>query len=107
MTLETLEGPSRARAAEQNPFAAPRLVRAAHEFEAQLMKELLEPMTRNDALFRGDEGEEKGILVGFASESLAGALSAGGGLGIADQIIHEFARVTTQRICGSSECAAE
>jgi Rod binding domain-containing protein len=69
---------------------APRLVRAAHEFEAQLMKELLEPMTRNDALFGEDEAGEKGTLVGFASESLAGALSAGGGLGIADRVIHEL-----------------
>lgn len=84
-------GASRTGAAERNPPGEPRLVRAAHEFEAQMMKELLEPMTRNDALFREDDGEEKGILGEFASESLAGALSAGGGVGIADRIMHDLA----------------
>ena len=68
----------------------PRMVRAAHEFEAQMMKELLQPMSRNDALFREDDGDDKGILGEFASESLAGALSTGGGLGIADRLIHEI-----------------
>ena len=29
---------------------SPRLVRAAHEFEGQMMKELLKPMTSGDAL---------------------------------------------------------
>jgi Rod binding domain-containing protein len=76
----------------RTPAAEPRLVRAAHEFEAQMMKELLEPMTRKDALCGEDDGEQPGILGEFASESLAGALSAGGGLGIADRIIHVLSR---------------
>jgi len=66
----------------------PRLVRAAHEFEAQMMKELLAPMTRTGAVFGADDGEDAGVLGEFATESLAGALSAGGGLGIANRIIH-------------------
>ena len=33
----------------------PRLVRAAHEFEAQMMKELLKPMTASGSL-TGDGG---------------------------------------------------
>lgn len=65
----------------------PRLVRAAHEFEAQMMKELLKPMTEASALFADADGNETGVLGEFASESLAGALSAGGGFGIADRIV--------------------
>ena len=33
----------------------PRLVRAAHEFEAQMMKELMKPLNRSDALTGADE----------------------------------------------------
>lgn len=69
----------------------PRLVRAAHEFEAQMMKELLEPMTRPTAWSQG-EGQESGILGDFARESLAGALSANGGMGIGDEIVHALSR---------------
>ena len=65
----------------------PRLVRAAHEFEAQMMKELLKPMTEKSALFGDADGNETGVLGEFASESLAGALSAGGGFGIAARIV--------------------
>jgi Rod binding domain-containing protein len=66
----------------------PRLVRAAHQFEAMMMKELLAPLSRNSALFDDGKGEETGVLGEFASESLAGGLSARGGLGIADRIVH-------------------
>lgn len=66
--------------------AQPRLTRAAQEFEAQMMKELLAPLNHRSSLF-DDGGEDTGVLGEFASESLAGALSAGGGLGIADRIL--------------------
>ena len=69
---------------------APRLQRAAHEFEAQLMKELLRPLTESGSLTGDSDGGETGTLGEFASESLAGALSAGGGLGIANRIVGEL-----------------
>jgi Rod binding domain-containing protein len=72
----------------------PRLVRAAREFEAQLMKELLRPMTRSSAL-TGDqdsEGGGTGALGEFASESLAEALSMQGGFGIANRIVEDVSR---------------
>jgi len=81
-----LDGAIRAPGAEQRQSPEPRLVRAAHEFEAQMMKELLKPMSR--ASLEDPDGEQTEILGEFASESLAGALSAGGGLGIADRIVH-------------------
>jgi Rod binding domain-containing protein len=78
----------------------PRLVKAAHEFEAQMMKELLRPMTSAAGLFGEDgpdgaDGEDTGsmsALDGFASEALGQALSAQGGFGIADKIIGELSQ---------------
>ena len=75
------------------PPPQPRLVRAAHEFEAQLMKELLKPMTASDGL-TGDEGgsggEGGGVLGEFAAESLGRGLSEHGGLGIANSILRDL-----------------
>ena len=86
----------------------PRLVHAAHEFEAQMMKELLKPMTGKDELTGEDDGSggdsgSNGALGEFASEALGQALSRQGGFGIADSIVrdlshsgnkHEIGKVT-------------
>lgn len=67
----------------------PRLVRAAHEFEAQMMKELLKPMTASDE-FAGDDESDSGsggAMGEFASEALGRALSEQGGLGMARSIL--------------------
>jgi Rod binding domain-containing protein len=71
----------------------PRLVKAAHEFEAQLMKELLKPMNHSASITGdGDDGDsdEGGVLGEFATEALARGLSSQGGLGIANQIVHSL-----------------
>lgn len=73
----------------------PRLVRAAHEFEAQMMKELLKPMTGNDALTgeeedSGGDAGSNGALGEFASEALGQALSQRGGFGIANSIVRDL-----------------
>jgi Rod binding domain-containing protein len=53
----------------------PRLVHAAHEFEAQMMQELLKPMTAGNGL-DGEDGSGSGAALGeFASEALGKALS--------------------------------
>ncbi len=76
--------------------SSPRLVRAAHEFEGQMMKELLKPMTGGDALTGTDDGDSdsgagsEGALAEFASEALGQALSQRGGFGIADKIVREL-----------------
>lgn len=71
---------------------SPRLVRAAHEFEGQMMKELLKPMTSGE----GEDGEydpgSGGALGEFAGEALGQALSAQGGFGIADRIVYDLSR---------------
>jgi len=74
----------------------PRLVQAAHEFEAQLMKELLKPMT-SDSGIDGDESDagSGGALADFATEALGQSLSSHGGLGIATSIVRDFSRNET------------
>jgi hypothetical protein len=74
----------------------PRLVKAAHEFEAQLMKELMAPLTKGSSVpgasgseDDGDSGSS-GALGEFAAEALGKALSAAGGFGIANRILGEF-----------------
>lgn len=76
---------------------SPRLVKAAHEFEAQMMKELLKPMTGRDALTGedadgGEDAGATGALGEFASEALGQAISKQGGFGIADYILRELSR---------------
>lgn len=70
-----------------------RLVKAAHEFEAQMMGELLKPLTAGNGL----DGEESdtasgsgGALGAFASESLGRGLSEHGGFGIATSIVKQL-----------------
>ena len=78
----------------------PRLVRAAHEFEAQMMKEMLKPMTSGSALTGEDEDSDSssgscGALGQFASESLGRALSEHGGFGLANRIVQELSQSGT------------
>lgn len=78
--------------AQQNP----RLVSAAHEFEASLMKEFLKPL-QQDTLFSEDgssDGEETSgsaaTLMNYGSEVMAKAISEHGGFGIAREILDHF-----------------
>ncbi len=71
-----------------------RMVKAAHQFEASMMNELMKPLMEN-SLFEEDDSSEligqrsggSNALMSFASEAFAGSLSEHGGLGIARQII--------------------
>jgi Rod binding domain-containing protein len=80
---------------------SPKLVRAAHEFEAQMMKELLKPMT-GTAQIGGDDDDagSAGALGEYATESLGKALSAQGGFGLANQIIHELSHSSNSSAAG-------
>lgn len=87
----------------QTALPDPRLKPAAHEFEACLMKEFLQPLQR-DALFEdndsgksdNDSGNADGnALLSFGAESLARAISDRGGFGIADKIIGHFEKKAT------------
>ncbi len=78
----------------------PRLVCAAHEFEAQMMKELLKPMSGGNSLTGEDEDSgtdsgSGGALGEFASEALGRALSEHGGFGIAGHIVQDLSHSKT------------
>jgi Rod binding domain-containing protein len=68
-------------------------VKAAQEFEAQMMQELLKPMTEGNGL-DGEDGDSAsgsgGALGAFASEALGRGLSDHGGFGIASSIVREL-----------------
>lgn len=71
----------------------PKLIRAAHEFEAQMMKELMKPMTASDPLTGDDENFDSGsggAMGEYATEALGRALSEHGGLGIANTIVQKL-----------------
>jgi len=81
--------------------AEPRLVNAAHEFEGQMMKELLKPLTQNDSaatsLTGDDDDSGSGSVLGeFAAEALGRALSYRGGFGIANRIVGQLSQNVNQ-----------
>jgi flagellar protein FlgJ len=84
--------------------AQTKLVNAAHEFEAQMMKELMKPLTKGAAPGDADEEDDDsgdslgsaGALGEFASEAMARALSDQGGFGIADRIIAQLSKRTIE-----------
>lgn len=91
--MQAIPGVMTTGAQEAASTPSPKLVKAAQEFEAQLMQELLKPMTTSDGLMGTDDDSDSGsngALGQFASESLGKALSQHGGLGIANQIIKEL-----------------
>jgi Rod binding domain-containing protein len=79
----------------------PRLVKASHEFEAQMMKELLKPLSSSAGLL-GNDGDadsgSNGALGEFATEALGQALSNQGGLGISHRIIEDLSRSSSGRV---------
>ncbi len=105
VNIGSMAGTARTEAAAGAP--SPRLVRAAHEFEGQMMKELLKPMTSGDALTGAEDSDSDsgagsgGALGEFASEALGKALSERGGFGIADRIVRELSHSGNQH--GSRE----
>ncbi len=73
-----------------------KLEKAAHEFEASLMQELLKPMKQKDPLFSsGDEGDSdsSSVMADYGTQVLAQALSQNGGLGIAKEVVAELGKV--------------
>lgn len=79
--------------ATENGGPEPRLVNAAREFEAQMMKELMKPITRSEG---SDDGSgSTGALTDLAGEMLAQSLSRAGGFGMGTRIIASLSHVET------------
>jgi Rod binding domain-containing protein len=84
---------TRAGGAADQAAPQPRLVRAAHEFEAQMMNELMKPLTHGSSLTGEDDDSDSGsggALGEFATEAMGKALSEHGGFGIASSIIKDL-----------------
>jgi len=79
-------------AASNEAVPQPRLVKAAHEFEAAMMKELMAPLEPgSDPLGEDSDGEGASSALGsFAGEALRKAISEHGGFGIAKRIISQL-----------------
>ena len=73
-----------------------RMVTAAHEFEAQMMKELIEPLSSGASLMGSDDEESEtgsnSALGDYAGQVLGQALSQQGGFGIANKLIGSLSR---------------
>lgn len=77
-------------AATTSTVPSPKLVSAAHEFEAQMMKELMAPLEPGHDLLGGEDEGSSSALSSFAGEALGKAISEHGGLGIAKSILHQL-----------------
>jgi len=82
-----------AKLADPAPAPSPKLVSAAHEFEASMMKELMGPLTSGHDSSDDDSDDSGAALTSFAGEALGKAISEHGGFGIATKILHQLASV--------------
>ena len=89
----------------------PKLVSAAHEFEASLMKEFLKPL-QQDGLFSedGDKAGDDvsgsaGTLMSYGAEAMAKAISEQGGFGIAQKILDHFKEAASHSQPGAKDGA--
>jgi len=105
VTAASATNPARPPAAARYAELDPKLVAAAHQFEASLMAELLKPLNSGGA-FGDDDASggsggalsdltssadgSGGALMSFGSEALAKAISEKGGLGIARRVLDHF-----------------
>jgi peptidoglycan hydrolase FlgJ len=74
-----------------------KLIDAAQQFEATMLQELLKPMQHGQDSWGGDEKSDDATfdtLSSFGSETMAKAISKGGGFGIARQVVSQ---ITSER----------
>ena len=78
---------------EADAYKAQRLHKAAHQFEAMMLSEMLKPLTQTseDAL-NGEDSATSGPLQSFGMEAVAGSLANSNALGFARQIEHALSR---------------
>jgi peptidoglycan hydrolase FlgJ len=68
-----------------------KLVDAAQQFEAMMMQEMLKPMRKGEDSWEGEKDDDSAsdTISSFGTEAVAKAISKGGGLGIAKQVIRQ------------------
>lgn len=73
---------------------------AAQEFEATMLQELLKPMQHGQDSWGGDEKSDDttfDTMSSFGAETMAKAISKGGGFGIARQVVLQITSQHEQR----------
>jgi Rod binding domain-containing protein len=82
-------------AASASPDSRERIAKAARDFEAILLRSLLEPLQKSFSSVAGESsqaGQDDYQYMG--TEALASAMAASGGLGIADMITKQLVRAS-------------
>jgi peptidoglycan hydrolase FlgJ len=70
-----------------------KLIDAAQQFEATMLQELLKPMQHGQDSWGGDEKSDDttfDTISSFGTETMAKAISKGGGFGIARQVVSQI-----------------
>ena len=71
----------------------PKLVSAAQQFESMMLQEMLKPMRSGEDSWGGDDEKSSDssmdTISSFGTEAVATAISKGGGLGVARQVIQQ------------------
>ena len=74
----------------------PKLVNAAQQFESMMLQEMLKPMRSGEDSWGGDDDKNSDssmdTISSFGTEAVATAISKGGGLGIARQVIEQVTK---------------
>lgn len=76
--------------------ASPQLQKAANEFEASFLQELLKPLSEDSMFGSGDDGDTSGSMgtvSSIAAQALADGIAKDGGLGIAKRVLAELTPV--------------
>lgn len=78
-----------------------KLVDAARQFESMMLQEMLKPLKFGSSDAGDDSGSDGGgaadTIRGFATEAVGKAISAGGGFGLARQIIRQVQQEREQK----------
>jgi Rod binding domain-containing protein len=77
-----------------------KLVDAAQQFEATMLQELLKPMQHGQSSWGDEEKSEDSAsdtISGLGTESIAKAISKGGGFGIARRVVEQVTQEHQQR----------
>lgn len=72
--------------------ASPKLVKAAHEFEALLLQSWLEKMNQSFAGESGNLDPAHDTVSSLGTQAIAQALAARGGIGIASMLLRQLGR---------------
>jgi flagellar protein FlgJ len=75
-----------------------KLVKAAQQFEAVMLGELMKPLGKNNAIGGSDDEQGSNALQGYSVEAMAGAMARSGALGFANRIVASVEKHDSKKI---------